>query len=32
MEICGVDLNEAYELYVDSGYNFEVKFHQLRQL
>jgi hypothetical protein len=24
MEICGIDMKEAYELYVDSGYNFEV--------
>lgn len=24
MEICGLDMKEAYELYIDSGYNFEV--------
>lgn len=24
MEICGLDMKEAYELYVDCGYNFEV--------
>lgn len=24
MELCGIDMKEAYELYIDSGYNFEV--------
>lgn len=31
MEICGLDLKEAYELYVDSGYNFEVPLPPCRQ-
>lgn len=24
MEICGIDMSQAYQLYCDSGYNFEV--------
>lgn len=24
MEICGLEMREAYELYSDCGYNFEV--------
>lgn len=30
MEICGLDMKEAYELYIDSGYNFEVTPNPLR--
>jgi len=26
MEICGMDMKEAYELYCDCGFNFEVYF------
>jgi len=25
MEICGVDMKEAYDLYTAAGYNFEVR-------
>lgn len=32
MEICGLDMKEAYELYVDAGFNFEVVQNLLRQL
>ncbi len=31
MEICGLDMKEAYELYVNSGYNFEVNSILFRQ-
>lgn len=31
MEICGLDMKEAYELYVDCGYNFEVRLLPLRR-
>jgi hypothetical protein len=30
MEICGLDMKEAYELYIDCGYNFEVRILSLR--
>jgi hypothetical protein len=31
MEVCGLEMKEAHDLYVQSGYNFEVKTHQYRQ-
>lgn len=31
MEICGLEMKEAYELYVDCNYNFEVLIRRLRQ-
>ena len=32
MEICGMDMKEAYELYTDCGYSFEVALMLFRRL